>query len=91
MDLDDDFGFTLVSEMELRKNEEELKKKIQEQTSLAVQTTKDLREKLNGLRAMILPLLNNMLADEDKLYIYWPDRVTKIQAFIKKMNAYVDG
>lgn len=47
--------------------------------------------KLFGLRDMIMPLLNNLMKNPDKEYIYWPDRVEKIEAFIEKMNAYVEN
>lgn len=69
----DDFGFSLVSESDLKRQEEE--------------TT----DKLHGLRDMIMPFLKNMTKDPDKEYIMWPDRAAKVQAFIDKINAYVDG
>ena len=50
----------------------------------------DATDKLHGLRKMVMPLLNNLMKNPDKEYIYWPDRVKKIQAFIKKMDAYVE-
>lgn len=71
-DLEDDFGFSLVSEDEL---------------NVGVQNATD---KLHGLRKMITPLLNNLMKNPDKEYIYWPDRVKKIQTFIKKMDEYID-
>lgn len=51
----------------------------------------DMQAKLEGLRKMILPLLNNLKKNPEKEYIHWPNRVEKIDAFIKKMNKYVDG
>ena len=88
---EDDFGFSLVSEQELRKHEELLKKKVEEQSKVVEQTAADLTDKLHGLRNMIMPLLNNLAKDPDKTYILWPDRSEKIKAFIKKVNDYVDG
>ena len=87
---DNDFGFSLVSEKELRAHEEMLKKKVEEQSKVVVQTTTDLTDKLHGLRSIIMPLLNNLAKDPDKTYILWPDRATKIKAFIKKIDDYVD-
>lgn len=49
----------------------------------------DATDKLHGLKNMIMPLLNNLMKNPDKEYIYWPDRIKKIQAFIKKMDAYI--
>jgi hypothetical protein len=72
-----DFGFT---------TEEELKTTEYEQISNA-------QEKLMGLRKMILPLLNNLKKNPDKDIIKWPgdERVKNIDAFIKKMDAYINS
>jgi hypothetical protein len=88
---DNDFGFSLVSEAELKKHEEMLKKKVEEQSKIVVKTALDNQAKLQGLRDMIMPLLNNLAADPDKEYILWPNRADKVAAFIKKVNDYVDG
>lgn len=71
-DLEDDFGFSLISEDELNAG------------------VQDITDKLHGLRKMVMPLLNNLMKNPDKEYIFWPDRVKKIQAFIKKMDAYIE-
>lgn len=86
---DDDFGFSLVSEQELKKHEEFLKKKVEEQSKVVVDTANQLTDKLHGLRNMVMPLLNNLAKDPDKEYILWPDRAEKIKAFIKKIDEYV--
>lgn len=46
-------------------------------------------DKLHGLKKMVMPLLKNLMKNPDKEYIYWPDRVKKIEAFIKKMDEYI--
>lgn len=51
-----------------------------------VETTEN---KLEGLRNMIMPLLNNLMKDPDKDTILWPNREAKIKAFIKKMDDYL--
>jgi len=96
MNLDDDFGFSLVSEKELKAHEEMLKKKVEEQSKVVQQSAIDLQEtaeqsqqKLYDLRNMIMPLLKNLAADPSKEYILWPDRANKIQAFIKKIDDFV--
>jgi hypothetical protein len=93
---DDDFGFSLVSEQELKAHEELLKKKVEEQSKVVQQTTKqmelnsiELQGKLMGLRNMIMPLLTNLSKDPEKTYILWPERAEKIQAFIKKVDDYI--
>lgn len=87
----DDFGFSLVSEDELKAHEDLLRRKIEEQTEVVQKTEAELKDKLDGLRDMIMPLLINLSKDPDKSYIFWPDRVQKIEKFIKKVNTYVDG
>lgn len=87
---DYDFGFSLVSESELKAHEEQLKKKVEEQTKVVAQTSREMKDKLHTLRDMIMPLLNNLAKDPQKEYILWPDRSKKIQAFIKKINDFVD-
>lgn len=87
----DDFGFSLVSEDELKAHEDLLRRKIEEQTEVVQKTEAELKDKLDGLRDMIMPLLINLSKDPDKSYIFWPDRVQKIEKFIKKVNTYVNG
>jgi len=86
---DDDFGFSLVSEAELKSYEEKLKQQVEQQTQAISQTEQAYTDKLEGLRAMIMPLLLNLTKDPEKEYILWPDRANKIGAFIEKINKYV--
>lgn len=50
-------------------------------------------DKAVRLRAMIMPLLNNLKSNPDKDIIKWsgPERVKRINEFIAKMNKLVDG
>lgn len=91
LDESNDFGFSLVSETELKAHEELLRKKIEEQSKVVEKTETELTDKLHGLRDMIMPLLNNLAKDPDKTYILWPDRAAKIKLFIEKINKYVDS
>ena len=86
LDEDFDFGFSVVSEDELKTMEKQLESELK-QTTKAVNETKN---KLEGMRNMILPLLNNLMASPDKEYIYWPNRTEKIKAFIAKLDKYVN-
>jgi hypothetical protein len=90
LDESNDFGFSLVSEAELKEHEELLRQKIEQQTQVIEKTETELVEKLHGLRDMIMPLLTNLAKDPERQYILWPDRVPKINAFIAKINKYVD-
>ena len=64
--LDDDFGFSLVSEAELKAHEEMLKKKVEEQSRVVKKTADEMQSKLETLRDMIMPLLNNLAKDRSE-------------------------
>lgn len=45
------------------------------------------QNKMESMYNAIMPLLNNLMKDADKNpYIHWPNRVEKIEAFIKKLD-----
>ena len=73
---DFDFGFTAVDETELEavQNAELLA----DQISASEKTTQD---KLDKLYNAIIPLLNNLKANPEKEYIYWPNRIDKVEQF----------
>lgn len=78
-----DFGFSLVSEDELKKAEKDI---INRRTN---QLT-DTQRKLIGLKEMIWPLLEHLKQDPMKNYIFWPRRTEKIDEFMKKIEEYVN-
>lgn len=77
---ENDFGFSIVSEEELRTHEEELKLQVLNEN-----------KRLIKLRDMIMPLLKNLCENEEKEYIYWPNRKEKIEKFIENINKIVDS
>ena len=87
---DFDFGFSAVSEEELKTIERELEAKVADQDQQLKQVAQTYEQKLNALYNMVMPLLNNLAKDADKDYIYWPGRQTKMQEFIKKVQTLVD-
>tara|TARA_B100000902_G_scaffold188067_1_gene180023 strand:- start:408 stop:674 length:267 start_codon:yes stop_codon:yes gene_type:complete len=77
IDLDKfDFGFTAVDEDELDVVQKQTKKL--ESTSGKAE---ELEDKLNKLYNSILPLLSNLKQNPEKDYIYWPNRVEKVDQF----------
>jgi hypothetical protein len=77
IDLFTDFGFTAVSEDEL------------ESIQNAESNVSDLQTKLDKLYAAIIPLLNNLKQNPDKDYIFWPDRVSKVELFEKHIEKII--
>lgn len=86
LDEEFDFGFSVVSEEELKTMEKQLQTELQQTTQVISQT----QNKLEGIRNMIMPLLNNLMANPDKEYIYWPNRTEKIKSFISKLDKYIN-
>ena len=83
IEIDDwDFGFTTLSEEDLKTRESVVAKQTYQQATSAA------KSKLDKMYDLILPLLNNLAKDADKNeYIKWPNRATKISEFIVKLNA----
>lgn len=95
IEIDDtfDFGFSMVDENELEvlqqaKTEIEVTKTTLEQTSQEAET---LEARLNKLYNMVQPLLNNLAANPDKDYIYWPNRMNKIEQFRDALDKVYKG
>jgi hypothetical protein len=80
-DFDFDFGFSAVTEDELKVVQEASK-----QAETATQSTLMLEQKINSLYNMIMPLLNNLAKNPEKDYIYWPNRLDKIEQFRDKLD-----
>lgn len=78
-----DFGFSLVSEDELKKAEKDL---INRKTN---QLT-DTQRKLIGLKQMVWPLLEHLKQDPTKNYIFWPRRGEKVDEFMRKIEEYIN-
>ena len=73
---DFDFGFTAVTVDELDA--------IQETTAKLEESdaeSTELQSRLNKMYNAIQPLLNNLKADPSKEYLWWPNRMEKIEAF----------
>lgn len=104
---DFDFGFSAVSEDDLALREQQaaeaaraeaeqiIKQQAAEADSVlseATATAQEYKDRLMLLNKMIQPLLKNLAADADeKPYIYWPDRKKKMQEFMARVNAVVNG
>ena len=67
-----DFGFTAVTEDEL-----DVVQKAQESEA----TAQSVQDKIDRLYNAIQPLLNNLKANPEKEYIYWPNRMDKVEQF----------
>lgn len=71
-----DFGFTAVDEDELEAVQKASREAEEKATSAGAAQTK-----LENLYNAIQPLLTNLKKNPEKEYIYWPDRLTKVEEF----------
>lgn len=70
-----DFGFTAMDADELASVDTKI-----------VEKTQTSREVISQMDDFIRPLLENLMKDSDKDYIYWPNRSEMIQKQIEKLN-----
>lgn len=73
---DFDFGFTAVDENEL-----ETVQQLAQTASTSSEEVQKLQTKVKKLHDAVIPLLNNLKANPEKDYIYWPNRTLKIDQF----------
>lgn len=85
---DFDFGFSFAEDTSQTKVDVE---RLENEQRNNQQVIDDLTDRLNRLHSAIIPLLDNLCRDPDKPSIHWPDRVSKIEAYKKKLKAIVEG
>jgi hypothetical protein len=82
-----DFGFSIVDEGEL-----EVLQEAQDTITTVSAEAATLEERLNKLYNMMMPLLNNLAKNPDKNYIFWPNRLEKIEQFRDQLDkVYLNG
>jgi hypothetical protein len=77
-----DFGFSLVDEDELKALERELATKV----VLATESSAEYKDKFETLYEMVMILLRNLSKEPTKSYIFWPNRIEKVNEFITRIN-----
>lgn len=77
-----DFGFTAVTEDEL-----EVVSTLQEKAD----KTLDYQTRLENVYNAVQPLLNNLKANPEKDYIYWPNRLDKVEEFSDLLDKMYKG
>ena len=84
--LDFDFGFSAVNADEL-----EVVRDAKTQTEQLTSSVEDLSERAQLMYKAVMPLINNLKANPEKDYIYWPDRYEKLDAFADKLYEIMNG
>ena len=78
--VEDDFGFSAVSE-------EEYNSVINK----SAETADDYKSRLEEVEKLIVPFLQKLYATSDKEYIYWPNRKPIIEAQLNKILKLTRG
>ena len=78
--IDDDFGFSAVSE-------EEYNSVINK----TAETADDYKTRLSEIEKMIIPFLQKLHSTGDKEYIYWPNRKPMIEKQIERILKLTRG
>ena len=81
-----DFGFTAMTEDELS-----IVQESKAQAESASQTAEQASAKAQIMYEAIIPLLNNLKANPEKDYIYWPNRYEKLDTFADKLHQILSG
>ena len=88
---DFDFGFSAVTEEELKQHEKQQIANLAKQSQILATKTTSAQEKLETMYKMILPLVANLSKDPEKEYILWPGRDKKLAEFKAKLDALMNG
>lgn len=78
--LDDDFGFSAVSEEEYNSV-----------VNKTAETADDYKSRLTELEKMIIPFLQKLHSTGDKEYIYWPNRKPVIEKQMERILKLTRG
>jgi hypothetical protein len=81
-----DFGFSAVTLDELEVIQE-TNSKLEESDAEST----ELRRRLDAVYAAVQPLLNNLKNDPSKEYIWWPNRMEKIEQFSDHLDGIYSG
>ena len=79
-----DFGFSAVDESELE-SFQKATAEVEEATASAL----TYEEKLNSRYNAIIPLLTNLKKNPEKDYIYWPNRLERVEKFEDHISSIV--
>lgn len=73
---EDDFGFTAISDTELKAGEIKVKTDVESK----------YRQQLSDIKKAIYPFINNLSKDPEKTTLLWPNRAEKMTEFKEKLD-----
>jgi hypothetical protein len=91
IDLNIDFGFSAVTEAELKQYEkQQIESLFKHAQSTAVEAS-TYKERLETMYKLVLPLIVNLSKDPEKEYILWPGRDKKLAEFKQRLDQLMNG
>jgi hypothetical protein len=83
----EDFGFTFVHEDEIQEEQDKAAKAAAEAAAFnaTFKTAESYKEKLDAVQAIIVPFMQNLMKDPDKVMIRWPNRKEVVEKQLKKI------
>lgn len=78
-----DFGFTFHDESEIDDQINQAATKAA--TTAATATEQTYKQKLAAVEAIVVPFLQNLMKDPEKVMIRWPNRKQVVEAQLKKI------
>lgn len=86
-----DFGFTTVHDQQFKEAFKKHEDKVTKAVSDAMKKTADesARARMNALKEMFMPLINNLLKNPEAEWIHWPNRKERIAQFMEEVDAYI--
>lgn len=86
LNMDFDFGFSALDEAEVKQAEAEAVAALE----TATQTAEYYKKQRDAMYNMIMPLVNNLMANPEKAYIHWPNRTEKLTQFKTKLKTLTE-
>jgi hypothetical protein len=85
----EDFGFSFHDESEIEDQINEAA--LNAASKAANQTEQTYKQKLAAVEAIVIPFLQNLMKDPDKVMIRWPNRKEVVEKQLKKILLITQG
>jgi hypothetical protein len=79
----EDFGFSFHDESEIDDQINDAAAAARKEAATETETT--YKQKLSAVEAIIVPFLQNLMKDPEKVMIRWPNRKEVVEAQLKKI------
>jgi hypothetical protein len=85
----DDFGFTFHDESEIEEAKDSAAKAAAFNATLT--TSQTYKQKLEAVEAIVVPFMQNLMKDPEKVMIRWPNRKEIVEKQLQKILSITKG